>query len=204
LRHYTSYSRGVNGIIVDIDKLRGTTTEADFAFRVSDPDNLGNWIPAPAPTSISVRSGNTLSAPVAVLPVAPQADMNIAEDPDDGTAEPIPAASTPLLPFAGNSLDEDYTDAPPITPAARRLAAELFVESPLPDSYIPKPQPISTGSSAIMLYRASTAEYDLRTLGDDLLTGNAADTHPDSLWIPAGYDDSLADILTESIVTVPL
>jgi parallel beta-helix repeat protein len=37
--NYTSYSRGINGIMVDIESLPGTPTAADFTFRVGNPDH---------------------------------------------------------------------------------------------------------------------------------------------------------------------
>ena len=55
--NYTSYSRGINGIMVDINNLPGTPTAADFQFKVGNSDNPATWAAAPAPTSITVRPG---------------------------------------------------------------------------------------------------------------------------------------------------
>lgn len=55
--NYTSYSRGINGIMVDVAGLSGTPTAADFAFRVGNSSNPDSWVAAPAPTSITVRRG---------------------------------------------------------------------------------------------------------------------------------------------------
>ncbi|MBL7041137.1 MAG: putative Ig domain-containing protein [Pirellulaceae bacterium] len=55
--NYTSYSRGLNGIMIDIDGLTGTPTTADFDFRVGNDDDPSSWNPGPAPQSVSVRPG---------------------------------------------------------------------------------------------------------------------------------------------------
>ncbi|MDP6544574.1 MAG: DUF1566 domain-containing protein [Phycisphaerae bacterium] len=52
-----AYSRGINGLMVDIDSLGGTPTVGDFEFSVNAPGDPDNWTPAPAPTSITVRRG---------------------------------------------------------------------------------------------------------------------------------------------------
>ncbi|MDP6544842.1 MAG: CARDB domain-containing protein [Phycisphaerae bacterium] len=54
--NYTNYSRGINGIMVDIDGAPATPTSGDFGFRVNEADNPDTWTPTPIPT-ISVRSG---------------------------------------------------------------------------------------------------------------------------------------------------
>jgi len=54
--NYTSYSKGVNGIMVDIMRLPGTLTPDDFEFRMGNDDDPANWAAAPDP-SITVRPG---------------------------------------------------------------------------------------------------------------------------------------------------
>ena len=55
--NYTSYSQGINGIIVDIDSLTGVPGAPDFQFRIGNSSDPSSWAPAPAPSSIAVRSG---------------------------------------------------------------------------------------------------------------------------------------------------
>jgi hypothetical protein len=55
--NYTTYPRGLNGIMIDIAGLPGTPTAADFAFRVGNTNNLTLWTPGPAPASVTVRPG---------------------------------------------------------------------------------------------------------------------------------------------------
>jgi hypothetical protein len=58
--NYSSYSRGLNGLMIDVAGLTSTSLSAsDFAFKVGNDNNPGGatWTSAPAPTSISVRPG---------------------------------------------------------------------------------------------------------------------------------------------------
>jgi len=56
--NYTSYSRGINGIMIDVIGLAdGVAPDAsDFAFRVGNNDEPDTWDNAPAPEPISVRT----------------------------------------------------------------------------------------------------------------------------------------------------
>jgi len=55
--NYTTYSRGLNGIMIDIDGSAGTPSVSDFVLKVGNDDNPDGWATAPAPTSITVRTG---------------------------------------------------------------------------------------------------------------------------------------------------
>jgi hypothetical protein len=55
--NYTSYSRGINGIMVDIDGLPGTPTVGDFGVRVNQAGAPDSWSAGPAPESVTVRAG---------------------------------------------------------------------------------------------------------------------------------------------------
>ncbi len=55
--NYTSYSRGINGIMVDIAGLPGTLDAGDFHFTVGNDNDPSGWAAAPASESITVRSG---------------------------------------------------------------------------------------------------------------------------------------------------
>jgi len=56
---YTSYSRGINGIMIDVEDLPYDTalSSADFEFRVGNGSDLSSWSPAPDPSSITIRPG---------------------------------------------------------------------------------------------------------------------------------------------------
>lgn len=55
--NYTSYSKGLNGIMVDIAGLRGFPEGNDFSFKSGNSSAPATWDPAPEPLEISVRSG---------------------------------------------------------------------------------------------------------------------------------------------------
>ncbi|MDP7289492.1 MAG: DUF1566 domain-containing protein, partial [Phycisphaerae bacterium] len=57
--NYASYSRGVNGIMVDIDNIPAAPTSGDFGVRISDPQSPEGWTTGPEPT-VSVRGGQGL------------------------------------------------------------------------------------------------------------------------------------------------
>ncbi len=53
----TSYSRGINGLMIDISGLTGTPTAGDIGVRVNQAANPDTWSPGPAPQSVTVRPG---------------------------------------------------------------------------------------------------------------------------------------------------
>src|SRR5205823_971379 len=57
--NYTSYSGGINGIMVDISHLAKppALSAADFAFKVGNDNNPSSWTLAPVPAAILVRPG---------------------------------------------------------------------------------------------------------------------------------------------------
>lgn len=55
--NYTSYSRGINGIMIDVAEVPGTVTVADFQFRVGNNNDPGNWLSAPPTAALQVLAG---------------------------------------------------------------------------------------------------------------------------------------------------
>jgi len=55
--NYTSYAKGLNCIMIDVANPAGTLTNADFVFLVGNSDDPTTWSAAPAPQSITTRSG---------------------------------------------------------------------------------------------------------------------------------------------------
>jgi hypothetical protein len=302
--NYTSYSRGINGIMVDIDGLAGVPTTSDIGVRVNEATEPDTWSAGPIPT-VSVRPGEGIGGSdrvtliwaddailnqwveVSVLSDANGGSLGLAENdvfylgnaigdcdgngeagssdygmladefgqrggigalaadlngngrvdltdlaimrgvrgnsvlaPTVPTAAPerSPAVRTVALQAAGESIaatatavvlivsqlltDRDVNDDS-IAITASVPAVDLLVESLSPDNCIPEPQAISIGPPATTLYRAPTAENDLRTLGDSLPVVSAHGCGS-GLDISISIDDSLADILSESPVTIPL
>ena len=64
-RNYTSYSRGINGVMVDVVRLPAqpggepgmALTADDFTFKVGSGADAGTWADAPAPSAVTVRRG---------------------------------------------------------------------------------------------------------------------------------------------------
>lgn len=57
--NYSSYSKGINGIMVDLSGLPSgaTLTADDFSFLVGNSSDPGTWTAAPAPTAVVDRPG---------------------------------------------------------------------------------------------------------------------------------------------------
>ena len=55
--NYTSYGRGINGVMIDIANLAGVPTASDFTFKVGNDNSPAGWSAGPAPISVTVRSG---------------------------------------------------------------------------------------------------------------------------------------------------
>ena len=53
--NYTSYSRGINGVMIDIAgrRVRWPLTAADFQFRVGNDNTPGVWAAGPAPIDVA-------------------------------------------------------------------------------------------------------------------------------------------------------
>ena len=54
--HISSYTRGINGIIIDLGGDHGTLTPDDFQIRVGTNDDPDTWAVGPAPSEVLVRS----------------------------------------------------------------------------------------------------------------------------------------------------
>ena len=52
----SSYSRGINGVMVDLYAF-GSITASDFIFKMGNNNAPSSWAPAPTPTLVTVRSG---------------------------------------------------------------------------------------------------------------------------------------------------
>ena len=57
----SSYTKGINGIMIDIAGSHPSITAADFVFRVGNNNTPSSWATAPAPVSVSVRAGAGVS-----------------------------------------------------------------------------------------------------------------------------------------------
>ena len=55
--NYTSYTAGINGVMIDVAGLTATPSASSFMFKVGNDGDPSNWIDAPSPVSVSIRSG---------------------------------------------------------------------------------------------------------------------------------------------------
>jgi hypothetical protein len=53
----SSYSKGINGLMVDISGMHGDITASDFIFKVGNDNSPSLWATAPAPTTVTTRAG---------------------------------------------------------------------------------------------------------------------------------------------------
>jgi hypothetical protein len=54
--NYTSYSRGINGLVIDVAELLGVPTAADFGFKIGNNNDPASWAALPTAPSVSVRT----------------------------------------------------------------------------------------------------------------------------------------------------
>ena len=66
IANLSSYSRGINGLMVDIAGAPGSMTVGDFTFKVGANNAPTSWTLAPAPSAFTVRSG-ALGIPTLVI-----------------------------------------------------------------------------------------------------------------------------------------
>jgi len=55
--NYTSYARGINGIMIDLPDTGGTPTAADFAFKVGNDSSPAGWATLGMAPAVAVRPG---------------------------------------------------------------------------------------------------------------------------------------------------
>jgi len=120
-QNYTSYTKGLNGIIVDIAGLAGTPTADDFVFRMGNDSSPGAWPLAPKPPNenITVRPGEGAGGSDRVTILWPSYDT---VNPDPATQAvakqwlqvtvlptPNTGLSEPDVFYFGNALGESGT-----------------------------------------------------------------------------------------------
>ena len=56
-QNYTSYSNGMNGIMIDVANFEGSITPDDYTILVGNSSDLSTWQPAPTPTFVTLYPG---------------------------------------------------------------------------------------------------------------------------------------------------
>ena len=106
---YTSYPRGLNGIMVDIqgladpDGLTAATVGEYFGFKTGNDDATGDWAPGPLPVEVDVREGEGVNGSDRVTLIWLDLDQ-------DGIAEPNEAVANQWLQVT--VLANEYTGLP--------------------------------------------------------------------------------------------
>jgi hypothetical protein len=91
----SSYTKGINGLLIDIFASHPNIPADDFSFRIGNDESPQNWSPAPNPIAVSVLPGAGVSGSDRVAIVwAPGAiqntwlEVHVAAGVDTGLAEP--------------------------------------------------------------------------------------------------------------------
>jgi hypothetical protein len=73
LANYTSYSRGINGIMIDVQNLAdvGSISLDDFIFRVGNTADPSSWELAPAPSIVVIRLGEGVNGSDRIVVIWP-------------------------------------------------------------------------------------------------------------------------------------
>ena len=77
--NYTSYSHGINGIMIDVLGLPTTPSASDFVLKTGNSNNPAAWGDGPAPQSITVRPGTGVGGSDRVTIIWP--DYNASNNP---------------------------------------------------------------------------------------------------------------------------
>ncbi|MBN2477183.1 MAG: right-handed parallel beta-helix repeat-containing protein [Pirellulales bacterium] len=118
--NYTSYSRGINGIMVDIEGLPEAAVPGvdDFQFRIGNTDNPQHWDAAPAPASITLRPGVGVNGSDRVTivfndhaVVKQWLQVTVLATPNTGLAEPDVFYFGNVVGEAGNSTTDARVNA---------------------------------------------------------------------------------------------
>ncbi|HRZ57568.1 MAG TPA: hypothetical protein P5525_19185 [Candidatus Paceibacterota bacterium] len=133
--NYTSYSSGINGIMVDIAGLAGTLTLADFSFRVGNNSDVATWVAGPAPSLVAVRPGAGVDGADRVTLIWPNwpSAGSIAENWLQVTVRPTlnTGLATSDISYFGNALGDtgNSTSDAKVTLADRDLIRANFTQA---------------------------------------------------------------------------
>jgi hypothetical protein len=132
-QNVTSYSRGINGIIVDVAGSHPAITAADFTFRVGANNDPDSWTAAPAPSGLAVFITPTSTR--VVITWADGAIVNTylqvivaANDNTELTEEDVF--------FFGNRIGDTFNNLPPSTFVANAVD-EIAIRSAMPANNVP-------------------------------------------------------------------
>ena len=136
--NFSSYSRGINGVMIDVSGSHPSLSIDDFQFFVgTDPDLIDSWQVAPATSGFTVRSGEGLNGSDRVTITWPSGaiankwlEVIVAANDDTGLAE------TDRF-FFGSRVGDTFAGSPPglmITNVSDEIAARNNVGANIPIS----------------------------------------------------------------------
>jgi hypothetical protein len=104
--NYTSYSRGINGVMVDISAVAGTPSLSDFTFKIGNDSNPAGWAAAPNPTTIALRAGAGTNSSDRVTLVWPDKSVQKQWLEITVLAGPSTGLAAPFTFYFGNAIGE--------------------------------------------------------------------------------------------------
>lgn len=135
--NYTSFSRGLNGIIIDIAGLpSGPLTAADFQFKVGNNSTPAGWAAAPDPAVIDIRPGAGAQGSDRVTLIWPNNQLQKTWLEVTVLATALTGLATPHVFYFGNAIGESGDSA---ADAKVNPADELLARSNLRSLFNPAP-----------------------------------------------------------------
>jgi hypothetical protein len=102
--NYTSYVRGINGLMVDITGLTAAVTAGDFSFKIGNNNTPSSWTTLPMAPTISVRPGAGIGGASRVTLIWP--DSSITKQWLQVTVKATLGLATPDVFYFGNAPGE--------------------------------------------------------------------------------------------------
>ncbi len=132
---FSSYSKGINGLMVDIVNAPATLSLSDFTFNVGTNGSVNTWVPAASPSGFSVRTGAGVSGSDRVEITWPDGSianswLQVVVEGNDaiGGFNTNTGLATSEVFFYGNRIGDNFEGSPPTlvtTNAGDEIAARL-------------------------------------------------------------------------------
>jgi hypothetical protein len=121
----TSYSRGINGIIIDVSDLvpsGGSLRPEDFGIKVGTGGNPSTWATGPAPSEVVVRRGETVDGASRIMLLWPEGAIRNTWVQVTVPANARTGLTSPDVFYFGNLVGETGDTATPLRVGALDLA----------------------------------------------------------------------------------
>lgn len=86
--HYTSFSKGINGLIIDVDGLAnpGAVGLADFSFKTGNVNDSSTWADAPSPLTVNVLENQGVGGADRIVIIWASNNLDETADPNEAVA----------------------------------------------------------------------------------------------------------------------